>query len=100
MESIPARNNNEYYQSQGVYFFMALLPQFTDASKGSITLQMFLLGFIFILATIIIFGLISLLAGAAGSVLSRSTAVDRILNLLAGSIFAGLAVKLALIQQK
>jgi threonine/homoserine/homoserine lactone efflux protein len=81
-------------------FFMAFLPQFTDASKGSITIQMFLLGFIFILATIIIFGLISLLAGAAGGVLSKSARVDRVLNILAGSVFAGLAVKLALIQQK
>jgi len=81
-------------------FFMALLPQFTDSAKGSITVQMFLLGFIFILSTIIIFGLISMLAGAAGSVLSKSEKVDRLLNLLAGSVFAGLAVKLALIQQR
>ncbi|HNX23934.1 MAG TPA: LysE family translocator [Spirochaetota bacterium] len=80
-------------------FFMAFLPQFTDPSKGSITLQMFLLGFIFILATIIIFGMISQLAGAAGRLLSKSDKVDRVLNLLAGSVFAGLAVKLALIQQ-
>ncbi len=81
-------------------FFMALLPQFTDASKGSITLQMFLLGFIFIIATIIIFGLISMMAGAAGNILSKSEKVDRVLNLLAGTVFAGLAVKLALIQQR
>jgi len=80
-------------------FFMAFLPQFTDSAKGSITLQMFLLGFIFILATIVIFGSISQLAGAAGRLLSKSDKVERVLNLLAGSIFAGLAVKLALIRQ-
>lgn len=80
-------------------FFMALLPQFTDAAKGSITTQMFLLGFIFILVTIIIFGLISQISGFAGKVLSKSERVDRVLNLLAGSVFAGLAVKLALIRQ-
>jgi len=80
-------------------FFMAFLPQFTDPSKGSITLQMFLLGFIFILATIVIFGSISQLAGAAGKLLSKSAKVDRVLNILAGSVFAGLAVKLALIRQ-
>jgi threonine/homoserine/homoserine lactone efflux protein len=81
-------------------FFMAFLPQFTDSSKGSITIQMFLLGFIFILATIVIFGIISQLAGAAGRILSKSAKVDRVLNVLAGSIFAGLAVKLALTQQR
>ncbi len=81
-------------------FFMAFLPQFTDSSKGSITFQMFLLGFIFILSTILIFGIISLLAGAAGKLLSRSGKADRTLNLLAGSVFAGLAVKLALTQQR
>ena len=81
-------------------FFLAFLPQFTDTSKGSITLQMFFLGFIFILSTIVIFGLMSQLAGAAGRLLSKSEKVDRILNLLAGSVFAGLAVKLALIQQR
>jgi threonine/homoserine/homoserine lactone efflux protein len=80
-------------------FFMAFLPQFTDPAKGSITLQMFLLGFIFILATIVIFGSISQLAGAAGKLLSKSAKVDRVLNILAGSVFAGLAVKLALIRQ-
>lgn len=80
-------------------FFMAFLPQFTDPAKGSITLQMFLLGFIFILATIVIFGSISQLAGAAGRLLSKSARVDRVLNILAGSVFAGLAVKLALIRQ-
>lgn len=80
-------------------FFMAFLPQFTDPAKGSITLQMFLLGFIFILATIVIFGSISQLAGAAGRLLSKSAKVDRALNILAGSVFAGLAVKLALIRQ-
>lgn len=80
-------------------FFMAFLPQFTDPAKGSITLQMFLLGFIFILATIVIFGSISQLAGAAGRLLSKSAKVDRVLNILAGSVFAGLAVKLALIRQ-
>lgn len=80
-------------------FFMAFLPQFTDPAKGSITLQMFLLGFIFILATIVIFGSISQLAGAAGRLLSKSAKVDRVLNILAGSVFAALAVKLALIRQ-
>ena len=50
--------------------------------------------------TIIIFGLISMLAGETGRVLSKSERVDRVLNLMAGTVFAGLAVKLALIQQK
>lgn len=75
-------------------FFMAFLPQFTDPSRGSITLQMFLLGIIFITATIIVFGIINHLADAAGRLLSRSGRADRILNVLAGTVFAILALRL------
>ncbi|HCW92319.1 MAG TPA: threonine transporter RhtB, partial [Flexistipes sinusarabici] len=42
-------------------FFLAFLPQFADPTRGSITLQLILLGGLFILATILVFGSIALL---------------------------------------
>ena len=76
-------------------FFLAFLPQFTDPSRGLIAVQMILLGLLFILATILIFGGISLIAGTLGQWLGRSPKAQVIMNRVAGTIFAALAVRLA-----
>ncbi len=76
-------------------FFLAFLPQFADPARGSLTLQMLLLGGIFILATILIFGGIALVSGTLGGWLSRSPGVQRVMNRLTGCVFAALALKLA-----
>lgn len=80
-------------------FFLAYLPQFTDPEKGSLILQMFMLGFTFITATILVFGSVSLVAGAIGEYLRQSTRIQKILDWLAGTIFTGLAIKLAITQR-
>ncbi len=80
-------------------FFLAFLPQFADPKYGLLAPQMVLLGGLFILATILIFGGISVLAGACGARFRQSARAGRILNWLAGSVFAGLAVKLALAER-
>ena len=77
-------------------FFLAFLPQFTDPSTGRLWAQMVLLGLVFILATILVFGSVSLLAGKLGGWLVRSTHAQRILNGVAGLVFAGLAIRLLL----
>jgi threonine/homoserine/homoserine lactone efflux protein len=76
-------------------FFLAFLPQFADPARGSLTLQMVLLGGIFILATILIFGAIALLAGTLGSWLTRSNKAQIVMNRVAAVVFVGLALKLA-----
>ena len=76
-------------------FFLAFLPQFADPLKGSVTIQIFMLGFLFILSTIIVFGSIALLAGQIGSLLTRSHKVQKIMNWSAGIVFISLALKLA-----
>lgn len=76
-------------------FFLAFLPQFADPTRGSLTLQMVLLGGIFILATILIFGAIALLAGTLGNWLTRSDKAQIIMNRVASLVFVGLALKLA-----
>jgi threonine/homoserine/homoserine lactone efflux protein len=80
-------------------FFLAFLPQFADPDRGSLTLQMVLLGGIFILATILIFGAIALLAGTLGSWLTRSDKAQITMNRVASLVFVGLALKLATTQR-
>ncbi len=80
-------------------FFLAFLPQFVDPTMGSVVLQIMLLGLLFILATILVFGAISLLAGGMGERLRRSGRSGRILNYLSGTLFAGLALKLVLTER-
>jgi len=80
-------------------FFLAFLPQFTDPGFGPLVPQIFLLGLLFILSTILIFGGISLLAGGIGSYFRKSTKAQLILNRIAGGVFAALAIKLALVRR-
>ncbi|MFO8090665.1 MAG: LysE family translocator [Desulfatiglandaceae bacterium] len=76
-------------------FFLAFLPQFTDPARGPLTIQVMLLGAIFIVATILVFGSVAFLAGLIGEWLSRSEKAQHIINRLAGTVFTLLAVKLA-----
>ncbi len=80
-------------------FFLAFLPQFADPAKGPLYLQFLLLGGMFIVATIIVFGAISFLAGVFGERYRESAFAQKVLNRAAAGIFAGLALKLALAQR-
>jgi threonine/homoserine/homoserine lactone efflux protein len=80
-------------------FFLAFLPQFADPGLGSLTLQMLLLGGVFIVSTILVFGSIALLAGSIGQWLNRSPKTQVIMNRMAGVVFVGLALKLATVRQ-
>jgi threonine/homoserine/homoserine lactone efflux protein len=80
-------------------FFLAFLPQFTDPTFGALVPQILLLGLLFILSTILIFGGISLLAGGVGSYFRKSARAQIMLNRIAGSIFVALAIKLALVRR-
>lgn len=75
-------------------FFLAFLPQFADPNRGSLTLQLMMLGGIFIVSTLLVFGGIAILAGSIGQWLKRSEKTQRIINWIAGSIFVALALKL------
>ena len=75
-------------------FFLAFLPQFADPERGSISLQMIVLGGIFIVATILVFGAIALVGGTLGDWLNRSTRAQKMMNWVAGTVFVGLALKL------
>ncbi len=75
-------------------FFLAFLPQFADPARGSLTGQLLLLGAVFILATLLVFGAVALLGGRLGARLGASPGARRWLNGMAGLLFVGLAVRL------
>jgi threonine/homoserine/homoserine lactone efflux protein len=80
-------------------FFLAFLPQFASAQRGPVWLQILMLGGLFILATILVFSSIALLAGSLGEWLNRSARARRVLNRLSGLVFLGLALKLSVTRQ-
>ena len=80
-------------------FFLAFLPQFANPARGSITIQMLILGAVFILSASLVFGTIALAAGSLGEWLSRSQRIQRWINRLAGTVFIGLAIKLLLTER-
>jgi threonine/homoserine/homoserine lactone efflux protein len=80
-------------------FFLAFLPQFADPSRGSLTLQLMMLGGIFIISTLIVFGTVAILAGSLGELLNRSARTQKIINWIAGFIFVGIAIKLLTAQR-
>ncbi len=77
-------------------FFLAFLPQFTAPRAGPPAPQIVLLGLLFMLATLLVFGAIAVCSSAAGAVLQRSPATRRALDLCAGLVFVGLALRLAI----
>ncbi|MEM9631962.1 MAG: LysE family translocator [Pseudomonadota bacterium] len=80
-------------------FFLAFLPQFADPARGSVPLQILLFGVVFIIATILVFAAIALGGGVLGGFLRRSDRAQIWLNRLAGTVFVGLAVRLAIAER-
>ncbi|MEN1728289.1 MAG: LysE family translocator [Pseudomonadota bacterium] len=80
-------------------FFLAFLPQFADPDLGSITIQMLMLGALFIIATLLVFGGIALFAGLLGDWLKGSAKAQIIMNRMAGTVFVALAIRLAVSQR-
>ncbi|MFC4277531.1 LysE family translocator [Achromobacter aloeverae] len=78
-----------------VLFFLAFLPQFTAPQAGPAAPQVIVLGVLFMLATLLVFSAIAICSGAAGAVLQRSPTARRALDICAGVVFVGLALRLA-----
>lgn len=78
-------------------FFLAFLPQFTDPTRGPLASQLLQLGGLFILATIIVFGTLSLLAGHFGARLRRLPSAQRWINRIAALLFLALALRLVFV---
>lgn len=77
-------------------FFLAFFPQFTDPSYGPMLIQIATLGSVFVMATLLVFGAIALLAGGLSDRMAQTPAVQLWMNRIAGLVFIGLAAKIAL----
>jgi len=80
-------------------FFLAFLPQFAAPARGPLAPQLLLLGALFIVATIVVFGALSLLAGHFGERLRRLPAAQRWINRVAALLFLGLALRLVFVSR-
>ena len=80
-------------------FFLAFLPQFVNPAYGPIIPQMLTLGLLFIVSTVLIFGMVAVMAGTFGQMLAKSERAQKILNRAAGTLFTALAIKLILTER-
>lgn len=75
-------------------FFLAFLPQFASPENGSMIAQLLILGAIFMLVTLCVFGGIALAAGKVGAWLRNSKKAQIRMNRFAGLVFVLLAIRL------
>jgi threonine/homoserine/homoserine lactone efflux protein len=77
-------------------FFIVFLPQFVNPHGGqSVMLQMFELGGVFMLQTVVVFSVFGVAAGMIGAYLKRRPKVGVWLDRLAGATFIGLGIRVA-----
>jgi threonine/homoserine/homoserine lactone efflux protein len=77
-------------------FFLAFLPQFTDAGRGPLALQFLLLGSIFVVNGTVVCLAYALAASWLGGWLSARYGVSTWLNRTMGGLFIALGLRLAL----
>lgn len=77
-----------------VLFFLSFLPQFAIPANGNVSMQIALLGGIFTLQAVVLFGLLGYFAGSFGSWLNTTPKAGMILDRVAGAVFVGLGVRL------
>lgn len=79
-----------------ILFFLAFLPQFIDAGRGSVAWQTVQLGVTFTIQAALIFGAIGWFAGRIGQSLAARPGIGIWLDRIAGGIFVALGLRLLL----
>jgi threonine/homoserine/homoserine lactone efflux protein len=77
-----------------VLFFLSFLPQFVQAGRGDVGLQIALLGVVFTAQAALLFGLLGWFAGAVGQWLQRAPRAGMWLDRVAGTVFVALGLRL------
>jgi threonine/homoserine/homoserine lactone efflux protein len=77
-------------------FFFAFLPQFVDASKGQVTLQIVFLGVILVAIAFVSDTIYALMAGTLGRWLRGNLRYQRFQRYFSGTVYIGLGVTAAL----
>ena len=81
-----------------VLFFLSFLPQFVDVSRGSMELQLGLLGLLFTAQAAVLFGLLGYFSGSVGGWINRKPQVGKWLDRLAGTVFIALGVRMIVVR--
>ena len=75
-------------------FFLVFLPQFVNTSNDNVSIQISLLGLLFILSALCVFTSIAYLASFLEDILKKSKTVNKNLNILAALVYFALAINL------
>ena len=75
-------------------FFLVFLPQFVNPINGSVTIQIFFLGILFILSALCVFSSIAFLGAFLEAYLKKSSAFNKNINKLAALVYFALAINL------
>lgn len=86
----------EVLNPKSALFFLAFLPQFVRPENGSVSLQLIVLGVLFVLMGLLSTVVVALGAGGVGSFLRRNPVVLRWQGKVVGGIYCALGVRLAL----
>lgn len=81
-----------------ILFILAFLPQFVDPARPVLP-QFLLLGLVFSTGGLVVNGLVAVFAGGIGQRIAASAPFARWLGRVSATIFAGLALRLALMQK-
>jgi len=77
-------------------FFLAFMPQFIKTDQANISLQIIILGLIFIIQAILIFIAVSYLADKLASKLLKNMRASKVLNWIKSLIYLGIGIELIL----
>lgn len=80
-------------------FFLALLPQFVNEASGNVSLQMIILGILFIVQALLVFTVVSFLAEKIGAMLAKHSTLSKKLNIIQGVLFTLIAMQIAFSKQ-
>jgi threonine/homoserine/homoserine lactone efflux protein len=81
-------------------FFLAFLPQFVDAERGPVALQLLSLGLLFNVSGTLVNILVAVLASGAGAWSRRRFGESPLMRRVTGLLFIGLGVRLALLERR
>ncbi len=81
-----------------ILFVLAFVPQFVDPA-GPVLMQFLMFGSVLSFGGFLVNGAVGLFAGRAGQLLTGNPAAGRWLGRISGTIFAGLALRLAIMER-